>query len=172
MLPKFQTRSMPEVMRELSQALQLENGSMPDMHYPALKALNCELLTSMMLDLGAAFPQVSVASLSRPRFVLGRSAEPLSWRASGFRPLDLVFLILEPAKLDLEFRQLASTLHSLGKNGSRLDDLRRAATGGEMLAVLAQVPLVAVSELPPLHLIPAAPDRHPARHTAYRGWRH
>ena len=162
MLPKFQGRSMPEVMRELSQALQQENGSMPDMHHPALKALNCELLTSLMLDMGATFPQVSVTSLSRSRFALGRSGEPLAWRAPAFRPIDLVFLMLDPLKANLESRQLVSTLHNLGTSRLRLDELRRATTAEEMLAVLAQVPLVAVSELPSFPMNTAAPYHRPA----------
>jgi len=163
MLPKLLGRSMSEVMRELSQSLHQENGSKPDIQYPALKALNCELLTSTMLDLGAAFPHVSMASLSQSRFALGRSGEPLPWRAPALRPLDLVFLILEPVKADVESRQLVSTLHNLGKSCSRLDDLRHAATAEEMLAVLAQIPLVTVSELASLPLISAAHHHRPVR---------
>jgi mannitol/fructose-specific phosphotransferase system IIA component (Ntr-type) len=168
MLPKFQGRSMPDVMRELSQALHQENDSMPDTLYPALKALNCELLTSTMLNLGAAFPHVSTASLCRPRFALGRSGEPLSWRAPAFRPTDLVFLILDSSPADVESRQLVSTLQLLGNYHLRLDALRQAATAEEMLAVLTQVPLVPVSGLPPLPLITTAPHQ-PAFH--FRRWR-
>jgi len=173
MLLKLRGSSMGEVMSELTKALHQENGSIPDIFYPGLNALNCELLTSLVLDLGAAFPCVSVATLSRSRFALGRAGELFSWRAPAFRPIDLVFLILDPLKADVESRQLVSTLHNLGKNRSRLEDLRRATTVEEMLAVLAQVPLVAVRELPPLLMIAAAPHDRPARNASgYWRWRH
>lgn len=171
MLPKLRGCSMAEVIHELSQALHQENGSIPDVLYPGLNALNCELLTSMVLDLGAAFPHVSVATLSRSRFALGRAGELFSWRALAFRQIDLVFLILDPLKADVESSQLVSTLHNLGENRSRLDDLRSATTAEEMLVVLAQVPLVAVSELPVLPIVTAAPHNHPARNAGYWRWR-
>lgn len=173
MLPKLRGRSMSNVMRELGQALHHEDASVSDILYPGLKALYSELLTSTVLDLGAAFPHVSVATLSRSRFALGRAGEPLSWRAPAFRPIDLVFLILDPLKADVESRQLVNTLQNLGKNRSRLDDLRSATTAEEMLVVLAQVPLVAVSELAPLPLITAAPHNRPVTTPSYnRRWRH
>jgi len=173
LLPQLQGRLMSEVMRELSQALHLENGSMPDINHLALKALNYELLTSTMLNSGAAIPHVSMASLGRPRFALGRSGEPFTWRAPAFRPTDLVFLILDSSNPDVESRQLVCTLHNLGKNHVRLDDLRRAATANDMLVVLAQTPLVAVSELPPLPLIAAASHYRSDRSPGYnRRWRY
>lgn len=139
MLPKLQGRSMSEVMRELSQALHLENGSVPDPFNPGLKALNRELLTSRALDFGAVLPQVPLPGLHRPFFALGRTAEPLPWRASFYPPIELVFLVVEPAKNDWQLRQLAEALAHLAKDRLRLDDLRRARNAEEMLAVLEQV---------------------------------
>lgn len=170
-LPKLGGRSMGEVIRELTQALRQENGSIPGIFYPGLNALNCELLTGQVLDLGAAFPHMSVTTLSRSRFALGRTAELFAWRAPAFRQIDLVFLILDPVKADLESRQLISTLHNLGKDQSRLDDLHRATTAEEMSTVLAQIPLVAVSELPPLSMMTAPAHNRPARNTGYWRWR-
>jgi len=173
MVAKFKGRSMPDVMCELSQALHAEDGSLPDLHQLALQALNCELLTSMRLDLGAAFPHLNVAALSRSRFALGRAPAPLSWRAAVFPPIDLVILIIEPSKADLESWQLVNTLHQLGMNRSRLDDLRRAATTEEMLAILAQIPLVAVSTLPPLPRVSDADHNRAGTSSGFhRRWRH
>jgi mannitol/fructose-specific phosphotransferase system IIA component (Ntr-type) len=172
MLPKLRGRSMSNVMRELGQVLHQEDASVSDILYPGLKALYSELLTSTVLDLGAAFPQVRVATLSRSRFALGRASEPLSWRSPAFRPIDLVFLILDPLKADVESRQLVSTLQNLGKNHSRLDDLRRASTAEKMVGVLVQVPLVAASELVCVPPIIAASHNRPARTvTSYGRWR-
>lgn len=173
MLPKLQGRSMPDVMRELSQPLQQENSSLPDIHHPALQALNCELLTSLLLDLGATCPHLSVAPLAQSRFALGRANAALPWRAPVLPPIDLVFLILEPLPTDLESWQLINTLQSLGKNRLRLDDVRRAATSDEMLAVLAGIPFVPVSELPPLPRATAAPHHRAGTASGYhRRWRH
>jgi len=114
-----------------------------------------------------------VALLSRSRFALGRAGEPLPWRAPAFRPIDLVFLIVDSSKAEVESRQLLSTLHHLGTNRLRLDALRQAATAEEMLAVLAQIPLVPVSELTPLPLVSAAPYHRPVTTSGdYRRWRH
>ncbi len=139
MLPKLQGWSMSEVMRELSQALHQENGSMPDLFKPGLKALNRELLTSMALDFGAVLPQVPLPGLHRPFFALGRTAKPLPWRASFYPPIELVFLVVEPAKNDLQSRQLGEALAHLAKDRLRLGDLRRARNVETMLAVLEAV---------------------------------
>jgi mannitol/fructose-specific phosphotransferase system IIA component (Ntr-type) len=172
-IPQFTARTTTSVMQELTTALHREDASVPDQMSSSTAALIRELLTRRMLDLGATFPQVRVAALSRPRFALGRAGEPLPWLAPAFRPIDLVFLILDPLKADMESRQLVSTLQNLGKNCLRLDDLRRAATAEEMLAVLAQIPLVAVSELAPPPLITAAAHNRPVTTRSYnRRWRH
>jgi len=176
-IPQLTTRATTSAMEELTEALHCQDGSVPHPHllFSSLAALNRELLTSTMLDLGAAFPEVRVAALSRPRFALGRSSEPLPWLAPAFQPIDLVFLTLEPLKADAEVGRLVGTLQDLGRNRLRLDDLRRAATAEEMLVVLAQiplVPLVGVSELVRVPPIIAAPHANPAPTTiSSRRWR-
>jgi len=119
------------VTREMITALHREDGSVPDQLSSSTTALIRELLVGTALDFGAAFPQTRIAELSRPRFALSRSGKPLAWRASGFTPTELVFLILEPSNTDLEFEQLVATLHGLGKDRARLDCLSRAASGLE-----------------------------------------
>lgn len=172
-IPQLATRTTTSVMQELTTVLHREDGSAPDQRSSSTTALIRELLTGMALDFGAAFPHVRGAALSRPRFALGRSSEPLLWRASGFAPTDLVFLILEPSKTDPEFEQLVTTLHGLGKDRARLDGLRRAASAEEMLAVLAQIPLVAISELVRVPPATAAPHYRPVTTPSYnRRWRH
>jgi mannitol/fructose-specific phosphotransferase system IIA component (Ntr-type) len=163
-IPQLTTRATNSVMEELTEALHCQDGSVPHPHLfsSSLAALNLELLTSTVLNLGAAFPEVRVAALSRPRFALGRSSEPLPWLAPAFQPVDLVFLTLEPLQANVEVGRLVGTLQDLGRNRLRLDDLRRAATAEEMLVVLAQIPLVGVSELVRVLPIIAAPHTTPA----------
>lgn len=162
-IAQLTTRTTASVMQELTHALHREDSSLPDQLASSAAALIRELLTSRALDAGAAFPQVRVAALSRLRFALGRSSEPLPWRAFGFPPTELVFLILEPSKTDPEFEQLVTTLHGLGNDRVRLDGLRRAQSAEEMLAVLAQTPLVAASEWAHVPSRTAVPHISPAR---------
>lgn len=171
-IPQLTTRTIASVMQELTTVLHRDDGSAPDGCSSSAAVLIRELLAGSALEFGAAFPQVRVTALSRPHFALGRSSEPLPWRASGFIPTDMVFLILEPPIPDQEFERLVTTLHGLGKDRVRLDSLRRAASPKEMLAVLAQIPLVAVTELPRLSHATVAPHIRPAR-TAFnhRHWR-
>ena len=154
-IPQLTTRATTSAMEELTEALHCQDVSVPHPHL--------------------LFSEVRVAALSRPRFALGRSSEPLPWLAPAFQPIDLVFLTLEPLKADAEVGRLVGTLQDLGRNRLRLDDLRRAATAEEMLVVLAQiplVPLVGVSELVRVPPIIAAPHANPAPTTiSSRRWR-
>jgi mannitol/fructose-specific phosphotransferase system IIA component (Ntr-type) len=140
-VPQLHSRATAAVMQELNDVLHRVEAIVSDHLFPGLAALNRELLTSMDLDFGAAFPQLLVPSLQRPRFVVGRATEPLPWRASFYPPIEFVFLVVEPSRTDLEYKQLMAALHRLGNDRLRLDDLRRAHSGEEMLAVLAQCPI-------------------------------
>ncbi len=171
-VPQLTTRTTISVMQELTAALYREDSSMPQQSSAMTAALIRELLTSTVLDFGAVFPQVSVRALSNPLFALGRSNEPLGWRASEFPPTEFVFLILQPSNSNPEFEQLVATLHGLGKDPARLDDLRRAASADQMLAVFNQIPLTPLSELPPLPANSGAIHSRHARPTfGYRRWR-
>ena len=146
-IPQLHSRATATVMQELNDVLHRVEAIVPGHLFSSLAALNRELLTSMSLDFGAAFPQVRVPGLQRPRFAVGRAIEPLPWRASFYPPIELVFLVVEPSKSDLEYKQLIAALHRLAGDRLRLDQLRRARAAEEMLAVLAQWPLT--SESPP-----------------------
>jgi hypothetical protein len=80
-IPKLHTTRPAEVMQELGDVLHRENEAIPVHLLGNLSALNHELLTSLSLDFGAVFPKVVVPQLQRPRFALGRRAEPLPWRS-------------------------------------------------------------------------------------------
>ena len=73
-IPQLKTRATTSVMEELTEVLHCQDGSVPHPRLlsSSLAALNRELLTSTVLDFGAAFPQVRVAAQPRPRFALGR----------------------------------------------------------------------------------------------------
>ncbi len=171
-IPQLATCATTTVVKELTDALYRQDGGMPRrlLLDSSLTALNRELLTSRTRDLGAIFPQVRMAALSQPRFALGRSSEPLPWLTRPFWPITLVFLVLEPENANARFGQLVGTFRNLGRDQTRLEDLRRAATAGELLAVLGQIPLMAVSEVLRLTPITPAPQPSPGT-TSYRRWR-
>lgn len=145
-VPQLHSKATATVMQELNGVLHRAEAIVPDHLFSSLVALNRELLTSMSLEFGAAFPQVPVPGLQRPRFAVGRATEPLPWRASFYPPIELVFLVVEPSKSDLEYRQLVAALRRLAADRLRLDELRGARVAEEMLAVLEQVPIQSVEQ--------------------------
>jgi mannitol/fructose-specific phosphotransferase system IIA component (Ntr-type) len=136
MLPSFRGRSMSEVMCELVQALHQEDASMSGLLLPALKALNRELLTSTALDAGAIFPEVRLLGGTLTRFAVGRAVTPLHWRAANFPPLEIIFLIVQPARTEATGKMLATQLKRFGTNKQCVARLREARNANEMLAVL------------------------------------
>jgi mannitol/fructose-specific phosphotransferase system IIA component (Ntr-type) len=145
-IPQLHGRMTTAVMQELSEVLHHEEVTVSDHLFRNLAALNRELLTGKSSDFGAAFPQVIVPTLKRPRFALGRSPESLPWRVKWLPAIQLVFLIAGPSKNDLEYQQLVAALRRLGKDRLRLDDLLNAYNGEQMLGLLAQYPMEAENQ--------------------------
>jgi mannitol/fructose-specific phosphotransferase system IIA component (Ntr-type) len=141
-IPQFHDCIASAVMRDLTEALRHEDAAVPDHPLQNLAALNQELLTGLSLDFGAAFPKLRVSGLKGPRFALGRSTEPLPWRATWLPPIQLVFLVVESPNYDTEQRQLRATLLRLGKHRLRIDQLLNARDVKEMLAVLDHFPVI------------------------------
>jgi mannitol/fructose-specific phosphotransferase system IIA component (Ntr-type) len=147
LIPRLQRSTPPAVMEELSQVLHQADNALPDLRCDSRTAIGQELLTSVTLEFGAVFPQVRVAGLQRPRFALGRAAQPLSWLVSFYPPTELVFLALEPEGSTPESERLAETLTRLGRDHARLNELRLARTAEEMFMLLGQFPIVSAEEL-------------------------
>jgi mannitol/fructose-specific phosphotransferase system IIA component (Ntr-type) len=134
-VPTLTGMTTSAVISELAGALHRLKG-IPQPFDSGLAALNRELLTSMVLDAGAAFPQVKPAELADPVFALGRSPEPLSWRAKSFPPIQLVFLIGLPARPHRYSQRLVDGLSQLARDIGRLDRLRQVRTARQMIAIL------------------------------------
>ena len=141
-LPELRGRSMVEAMGELSQLLRQEDGSMSNLLHPAVKALNRELLTSTALDAGATFPEVRLPDAIRPRFAVGRAIASLLWRAANFPPLEVIFLVVQPASVDATGKALTAQLKRFGTDKQRVARLREACDAREMLEVLRTERLV------------------------------
>lgn len=142
-IPNLHTTRSAEVMQELNDVLRNENPTISEHLFRNLSVLNHELLTGLFLDFGAVFPKVIVPQLQQPRFALGRSTEPLPWRAKWLPPLRLIFLVLGPSAVDAAYQQLVAALSRLEKNAIRLESLRNASGAEEMLALLEYLPIKA-----------------------------
>ena len=147
LVPRLQGCTIPAVMDELSQVLHHADHPMPDLRSDSRAALQRELLTGVDLSYGTVFPRVRVSGIPRPRFALGRTAEPLQWLAKCYPPTELVFLLAEPATSTPESEQLVETLSRLRRGQAVLGELRLARGAEEMLLLLQRVPLVNPEEL-------------------------
>jgi len=147
LVPRLQGCTTPAVMDELSQVLHHADHPMPNLCSDSRAALQRELLTGVDLTYGTVFPRVRVSGIPRPRFALGRTAEPLQWLAKCYPPTELVFLLAEPAASTPESEQLVETLSRLRRGQAILSDVRLARTAEEMLLLLQRVPLVNPEEL-------------------------
>lgn len=97
-----------------------------------------EMLGSTGVGGGIALPHARLSGLEVPAGFFGRLDRPIDWRAVDGRPVDLVFLLLSPARED------AAHLAALAAVSRRLREpavavaLRAAASIREMLPVLAE----------------------------------
>jgi mannitol/fructose-specific phosphotransferase system IIA component (Ntr-type) len=139
-IPALQGRTNRAVVQELADALHRVEGATGHL-FASLTALNYKLLTGISLDGGAACPQVKLAGVDHPRFALGRSTEPLHWRASFYPPIEFVFLVIKPVKDGDDSKQLFIALTALKGNAAQLNQLRAATAAEDLLAVLTQCPL-------------------------------
>jgi PTS system fructose-specific IIC component len=133
-IPTLTGKTTSAVISELADTLLRVKGITRVVHL-GLAALNRELLTSTVLDAGAAFPQVKATELASPLFAVGRSPEPLSWRAKSFPPIQLVFLIALPTQAHRYSVRLVDGLGQLARDVNRLERLREAPSAGQMLAI-------------------------------------
>jgi mannitol/fructose-specific phosphotransferase system IIA component (Ntr-type) len=168
-VPRLQGKTMPAVMKELTQALHQADGFMPKAPFDSLQALVRELLTGLAMDFGACFPSVRVPGLQRPRFALGRTAQPFAWRAKTFPPIEFVFLVVAPTPSTGESKRLAETLSRLGTDRLRLTQLGATQSAQEMHAVLALCPLVGDAPLAQSQTRLWAGTSHPVRRTDFKG---
>ena len=118
-IPTLTGKATSAVISELAETLHRVKGITRAVH-SGLAALNRELLTSMVLDVGAAFPQVKAVELASPVFTVGRSLEPLSWRTKSFPPIQFVFLIALPVQAHRNSGRLIDGLGQLARDVSAL----------------------------------------------------
>jgi len=146
-IPRLHEETMHGIMNQLCQVLPQTDGSVQEVLSDSLHALNRELLTGRALDFGACFPSVHVRGLQPPRFALGRTAEPLPWRARFYPPIEFVFLLVGPDPSTKESQRLAATLSWLGRDRLHLNELGAAHSAEEMQATLARFHLVGEEQI-------------------------
>jgi mannitol/fructose-specific phosphotransferase system IIA component (Ntr-type) len=141
-IPRLQGKTIHAIMNELCQVLHQTDDLKQEVVTDSLQALNRELLTGTALDFGACFPIVPVGGLERPRLALGRTSEPLAWRAKFYPPIEFVFLVVGPDPSTKEFRRVAETLNRLGRDRLHLNELGAAHSAEVIQAALARFHLV------------------------------
>jgi PTS system nitrogen regulatory IIA component len=86
---------------------------------------------------GVCIPHARFREIDKPFGLLARLAEPIDFEAIDGQPVDLVFLILLPARSQLEqLNALAAAARKL-RDHSTLEKLRTATTGLELYAAIS-----------------------------------
>jgi hypothetical protein len=134
-------RAAPAILDELIRALHVEDRR-EEVFYAGLKSLNSALLIGPV-DAGTLIASVDLPGETRPRFALGSAWEPLPWRASKLTPIEIVILLVEPSRESVAGKQVLAALTRLTRDRDRLSALCAARCVEDMLAVLAQVPVLA-----------------------------
>jgi mannitol/fructose-specific phosphotransferase system IIA component (Ntr-type) len=137
-VPELQARTTTGVVDELNQVLLFHEG-LPEHLFAKPAAINRELLTSMKLDGGLVIAQVRLSKLPHTRFALGRTKEPLPWRASNLKPINFVALVVEPSSKPVEYQRVVQALNTLAHHTEALRLMRESSSAEEMLAILAGV---------------------------------
>src|SRR5688572_5282629 len=114
-VPHLNGQTAPEVIEELTQALQRE-GRVPEVRSFYQAVQKREALVSTAMEEGMAFPHARVEGLAQLSFALGRSAQPLTWGTPQGHRIRLVFLMAVPGADLGQYLSLISGLARLGKN--------------------------------------------------------
>jgi len=97
-----------------------------------------EELGSTGMGSGIAIPHARLATLEKPFALLARLKRPIEFDAIDGRPVDLVFLLLQPAAPEGDLNALAAVARAL-REPDRLEHMRAAKSSAELYrAVTAQ----------------------------------
>ena len=85
---------------------------------------------------GIAIPHARLADLDKPFGLLARLKRPLDFDAVDGRPVDLVFLLLQPAASQGDLNALAAVARAL-RDAERLQKMRAAPSSDELYSAIA-----------------------------------
>jgi mannitol/fructose-specific phosphotransferase system IIA component (Ntr-type) len=149
LVPQLGGRDASSVIRELSLVLSQE-GRVPDKAGFQAAVLQRESQASSQMEFGMALPHARLAALDELSFALGRSAEPLVWRAGETASVRLVFLIAVPANNPSRHLDVIAGLSRLSRNAPVVEQLGSAQDPGKMFDALRRVQLPSATRPAPL----------------------
>ncbi|MES1199741.1 MAG: PTS sugar transporter subunit IIA [Pseudomonadota bacterium] len=98
--------------------------------------LKREDLGSTGVGAGVAIPHANIAGLSKPFGLFARLKKPLAFDAIDGEPVDLVFLLLQPANAKSDLNALAAVARRL-REPDRLERLRAATDDAHAYQILS-----------------------------------
>jgi len=133
-------RDAAGIIGELSRVLR-EQDCVPDVLPFYQAALNQELLSNSANGFGIAVAHARLGGVKHLQFALGRAAQPIIWGTKGSWPVQLIFLLADPATDAASYLHLLSSLARLGRNHETLAELIVASDTSRVLAVLRKIRL-------------------------------
>jgi PTS system nitrogen regulatory IIA component len=100
------------------------------------EVLKREALGSTGMGSGIAIPHARLQGLSKPFGLLALLKRPLDFEAIDGAPVDIVFLLLQPAAAQSDLNALAAVARTLREN-DRLNRMREAKTSADLYRAIA-----------------------------------
>ena len=147
--PTLPGSDVAAVVQELSRALHRAQY-IPDVLPFYHAALNREFLAATVTETGVAFPHARIQGSDRLCFAFGHCSQAIRWGGKHGPEVRLVFLIAAPATAVDGYLAFLNSLVQLVRREANLQALLAAATPGEVIDLLRQVPLKAPSVTAPL----------------------
>ena len=124
------TRLLSDLCTRAAAAVSLDSALV------AREVLKREALGSTGLGRGIAIPHARVLGLNKPFGLLALLKRPLDFEAIDGAPVDIVFLLLQPAAAQSDLNALAAVSRAL-REDERLDRLREAKTSADLYRAIA-----------------------------------
>ena len=98
-----------------------------------------ENLCSTAVGLGAAIPHAYYDRLDQTRVLIARLAHPVDYCSPDEKPVDLIFLLVGPKRVDARHLQILSKIVRMIKDQQFDQELRAAQNPADVLAAVAAV---------------------------------
>lgn len=123
------TRLLTDLSARAAEALNYDSAII------AREILKREELGSTGLGNGIAVPHARLPNLEKPFGLLARLKRPIEFDAIDGLPVDIVFLLLQPAAASSDLNALAAVARAL-RDAARRERMRAAATSTELYRVV------------------------------------
>ncbi|MDE2039205.1 MAG: PTS sugar transporter subunit IIA [Elusimicrobia bacterium] len=100
-----------------------------------------EAIGSTGLGNGIAIPHARSPRLTSPRLSIGRTAAPIEFNAADGKPVGLFFLLAVPEANPTSHLKALAALSRIASDKKLLRGLMRASSAGELLQLVADLPI-------------------------------